>query len=308
MIDHRLHTFLTVCKYMNYTKAAQELFITQPAVSQHIRYLEKYYGVSLFSSSGKTLTLTPAGRLLLQKASAMKNDEILLKQSLLTADTGTFSYHFGVTTTIGEFVIARPLARFLRDNPKTGIQMTMANTEELLEGLRRGDYHFALVEGYFPRDEFAFRVFSTEDFVAVCSASHVFAGTPSETPSLQAQPSRMKDLLSEPLLLRESGSGTRDILEKALDLNNISLSSFSRITEINSMYAIVQLLLADCGISFLYKTAVLPYLRTGQLRVIPLEDFHPRHDFAFLWQKGSVYGSEYEKIFGQLQTGRDATF
>ena len=74
------------------------------------------------------------------------------------------------------------------------------------------------------------------------------------------------------------------------------------------MYAIVQLLLADCGISFLYKTAVLPYLRTGQLRVIPLEDFHPRHDFAFLWQKGSVYGSEYEKIFGQLQTGRDATF
>ena len=54
MIDHRLHTFLTVCKYMNYTKAAQELFITQPAVSQHIRYLEKYYGVSLFSYSGKT--------------------------------------------------------------------------------------------------------------------------------------------------------------------------------------------------------------------------------------------------------------
>ena len=100
MIDHRLHTFLTVCKYMNYTKAAQELFITQPAVSQHIRYLEKYYGVSLFSYSGKILTLTPAGRLLLQKASAMKNDEILLKQSLLTADTGTFSYHFGVTTTI----------------------------------------------------------------------------------------------------------------------------------------------------------------------------------------------------------------
>lgn len=135
---------------MNYTKAAQELFITQPAVSQHIRYLEKYYGVSLFSYSGKTLTLTPAGRLLLQKASAMKNDEILLKQSLLTADTGTFSYHFGVTTTIGEFVIARPLARFLRDNPKTGIQMTMANTEELLEGLRRGDYHLLWWKVIFP--------------------------------------------------------------------------------------------------------------------------------------------------------------
>ena len=58
MIDYRLHTFLTVCRYMNYTKAARELFITQPAVSQHIRYLEKYYGVRLFDYRGKTLTLS----------------------------------------------------------------------------------------------------------------------------------------------------------------------------------------------------------------------------------------------------------
>lgn len=128
--------------------------------------------------------------------------------------------------------------------------MTMGNTEELLSGLRDGTFHFALIEGFFPREEFASRIYSTEEFIPVCAAGHVFS----------RQLARIQDLLSEPLLLREPGSGTRNILEKALDINNISLSSFSRITEINSMYAIVQLLLEDCGISFLYKTAVLPYL------------------------------------------------
>ena len=291
MIDYRLHTFLTVCRYMNYTKAARELFITQPAVSQHIRYLEKYYGVRLFDYRGKTLTLSPAGRLLLEKASVMDNDGCRLKESLHEAENGGAAYRFGVTTTIGEFVIARPLARFLRNNPDIQIQMTMGNTEELLSGLRDGTFHFALIEGFFPREEFASRIYSTEEFIPVCAAGHVFS----------RQPARIQDLLSEPLLLREPGSGTRNILEKALDINNISLSSFSRITEINSMYAIVQLLLEDCGISFLYKTAVLPYLASGMLRQIPLEDFRLQHDFSFLWQTGTVFAREYEAIFAQLK-------
>ena len=99
----------------------------------------------------------------------------------------------------------------------------------------------------------------------------------------------MSDLLCETLILREPGSGTRDILERALKLHNIPLSSFSRVTELNSMYAIVQLLLEDCGISFLYKTAVLPYLREGRLRQIPLRDFRLQHDFSFLWQIGRAH-------------------
>ncbi|HIW59738.1 MAG TPA: LysR family transcriptional regulator [Candidatus Anaerobutyricum avicola] len=293
MIDHRLRTFLTVCQYMNYTKAAKALFITQPAVSQHIRGLEKEFGVSLFSYSGKTLTLTAAGKLLLKKASAMQNDEVLLKDALLHAGSGIASYRFGVTTTIGEFVIARPLARFLRARPDINIQMSMGNTEELLGGLRDGSCHFALVEGYFPEEEFACRVYSTEDFIPVCSASHTFS----------RPPERMSDLLCETLILREPGSGTRDILERALKLHNIPLSSFSRVTELNSMYAIVQLLLEDCGISFLYKTAVLPYLREGRLQQIPLRDFRLQHDFSFLWQKGSVFSAEYEEIFTHLREG-----
>lgn len=292
MLDYRLRTFLTVCKYFNYTKAAKELFITQPAVSQHIRYLEDYFGVPLFFYSGKTLSLSPAGHLLLQKASAMQNDEILLKERLKNAGNNIASYRFGVTTTIGEFVIAKPLAKFLRHNPDIRIQITMGNTEELLNGLRNGSCHFALIEGFFPREEFSFRTYSIENFIPVCAATHTFS----------SNPTRLQDLLPESLILREQGSGTRDIFERALQLHNISLSSFSHITELNSMYAIVQLLLEDCGISFLYETAVRHYMDSGNLKKISLQDFHIQHEFSFLWQKGSVFAGEYEDIFSQLKT------
>lgn len=290
MIDYRLHTFLTVCKYMNYTKAAEELFITQPAVSQHIHFLEKYYDTTLFIYKGKTLSLTPSGTLLLQKASTMENDSRMLKKSLQFASPSRITYKFGVTTTIGEFVIAKPLARFLHKHPEIHIQMTMSNTQDLLKGLRNGTYHFALIEGYFPENEFESQIYSQEEFIPVCASEHPFV----------KQPSRLQDLISEPLILRETGSGTRAILEKALDIKNIPLSSFAHITEINSMYTIVQLLLEDCGISFLYKAAVLPQLKSGKLRSIHLDDFQLKHDFSFLWQKGSIYREEYHQIFQEL--------
>ena len=82
MLDFRVHTFLAVCRHMNYTKAAEELHITQPAVSQHIRYLETLYGVRLFVSEGKKVHLSPAGERLLQAATTLKNDEAYLKELL----------------------------------------------------------------------------------------------------------------------------------------------------------------------------------------------------------------------------------
>ena len=143
---------------------------------------------------------------------------------------------------IGEFVIARPLARFLRARPDINIQMSMGNTEELLGGLR--DAPATLLSS---RDTFRKRNLPAGvqhgRLIPVCSASHTFS----------RPPERMSDLLCETLILREPGSGTRDILERALKLHNIPLSSFSRVTELNSMYAIVQLLLEDCGISFCIK-------------------------------------------------------
>ena len=88
MLDFRVYTFLAVCEYMNYTRAAEALHITQPAVSQHIRYLENMYQVKLFLAEGKRIHLSPAGERLLHAAITLKNDEVFLRKQMLEGGEG----------------------------------------------------------------------------------------------------------------------------------------------------------------------------------------------------------------------------
>ena len=130
MLDFRLDTFLVVCKYMNFTKAAQELNITQPAVSQHIHYLEEAYQAKLFEYHAKKLTLTPQGEELLRAATTMKHDSIHLHDHLAHLAQEKRELIFGVTLTIGSFVMPPHLAAYLRKYPQTHIHMVVANPQE----------------------------------------------------------------------------------------------------------------------------------------------------------------------------------
>ncbi|MCC8025823.1 MAG: LysR family transcriptional regulator [Clostridium sp.] len=291
MMDFRMDTFLAVCEHMNYTRAAQALHITQPAVSQHIRYLEKHYQVKLFCCEGKQVGLTPGGEHLLRAATALKNDEHFLREQLIHASQGSPALKFGTTITIGESVISRPLAAYIKRHPGTGISLVIQNTNELLHKLKAGEIRFALVEGYYDHKEYDSLIYRTEPFVPVCALGHRFV----------REPKTLKDLLGEALLVREPGSGTRDILEKALVTRNLGLQDFGRMIEIGSMHVILQLLKMDMGISFLYRRAVEEELRTGELRELKLQDFQMEHDFAFIWNRGSIYGDEYRNICREMQ-------
>ena len=110
MLDFRIDTFLAVCRSMNFTRAAEELHITQPAVSQHIRHLEKRYGVKLFDYQGKRLSLTAAGEALFSAAVTMKHDDLFLREQLPTLGRGRKSLVFGATLTVGECTAPERLA------------------------------------------------------------------------------------------------------------------------------------------------------------------------------------------------------
>lgn len=110
MQDFRMETFLMVCRFLNYTNAAKALNITQPAVSQHIRFLEDHYKVKLFLYEGKKLRLTEAGAMLYNAATTMKHDEVILSEQLKTS--GRLKLIFGATLTIGDFVLPEKLIRF----------------------------------------------------------------------------------------------------------------------------------------------------------------------------------------------------
>ena len=292
MMDFRMDTFVTVCQYLNYTKAAEILHITQPAVSQHIHYLENYYGTKLFVYEKKKMMLTQAGDMLYKAAVTMKHDVRYLQESLRDFAMRKERLIFGATLTIGEFVIAEQLRDYLNCFPNAEIRMMIGNTRELLDKLHLGEIDFALVEGNFSKKEYDYLTFSQERFIPVCGWDYCFSHNPE----------KLEDLLSERLIVREIGSGTREIMEKNFEYRNLAIGDFRNTIEISGMTAIKNMVEYNCGITFLYEAVVKRELKSGILREIELADFQISHDFTFIWNRGSVFSENYREIFKLLHT------
>jgi DNA-binding transcriptional LysR family regulator len=271
---------------MNLTKAADELNITQPAVTQHIHYLEDYYGCKLFVYQGKKMNLTDAGKLLFEAAVTMKSDDMYLKESIKAIDKWKKRLIFGATLTIGEFVLAEHLKKYLDIYPDIEIRMMIGNTSELLEKLTLGEIDFALVEGNFAKNQFDYMVYSQEQYIPVCKKGYSF----------KKEPEKLMDLLSERIIIREDGSGTREILQKNLEARNLGFEDFSHVIEIGGMNAIISLVKSGYGITFLYEAAVKKDLEDGSLRKLNLTDFQVTHDFSFVWNKGSIFSENYQEV------------
>lgn len=215
MLDFRMGTFLAVCKYMNFTRAAEALNFTQPAVSQHIKYLESKYDAPLFLRERKNLTLSPAGEILCFALESMRNDENTMKKRMKESLSGKKVLTFGVMM-IGEYAIVSSLAGFIKAHPNTDFHIRYGNTQTLLSDLYEGNIDFAIVEGYFKEEKYQTHIYRTKEYIAVASSQHAF------TKLIHC----LKDLTSERLLIREPGSGTRAILSRALALKNMSILNF----------------------------------------------------------------------------------
>lgn len=290
MLDYRTETFLTVCRTMSFTKAARSLHISQPAVSQHIHYLEGYYHARLFRQEGKKLLLTDAGQLLQKSLTMLHNNELYLQEQLRLLADKRMTLRFGASRTVGEFMIARPLAQFLLRRPGADVTVRVDNTRRLLQLLDLGEIDFAVLEGDYPAGQYAHRPYCTEAFIAVCGGGAALPGGPL---SLGA-------LTGERLLLREAGSGTRSILERALTEHGLALRDFANLTVVENMSAIKELVLAGCGITFLYEGAVRAELESGALRRLPLTDFAVRHEISLVWKKDNLFQGAFEGVFEEL--------
>ena len=291
MLDFRTETFLTVCKTMNFTAAAKELHITQPAVSQHIHYLEKQYNTTFFTYHNKQLSLTKSGEILKRRLTTMKNDEKNIQKEIQNLSNNIESLSIGVTMTIGEYVIVDKLAAFLLSHPNMNIHLHYGNTALLLKLLDAGEIDMAIIEGNYPKKNYGHKKYSTEDYIAVCAASHQFrSGTPTT----------ISDLIGERLIVRKAGSGTRNILEENLLARGLHINDFTHYIEVENMHTIISFLKKDCGISFMYKVAVLEELDAKILKEIHLSDFKMQHDFDFVWGKNSIYTDKYIELCDNL--------
>ena len=289
MLDFRMDTFLALCRTMNYTRAAEELNITQPAVTQHIQYLQRHYGVKLFQYRDKHLFLTEAGAALRSAALTMEHDERELMEHLPLLQKGLQHLRLGATLTVGEYALPPHLGRYMKRHPDVALHLVVGSTRRLLEGLNRGELDAAVVEGYFAKREYDAIRWSMEPYVCVCAAGSALEG-----------PMELEDLFTQTLILRDPESGTREILERALLERNFQLSDFRRVVEINDLTVIKQLVEQNCGITFLYRRAVERELEEGQLRQVFLRGWEVQHEFTFLWRKGSVFEQNYRRLYAQL--------
>ena len=286
MQDFRMETFLAVCRVMNYTRAAEQLHLTQPAVTQQIHFLEREYGVPLFRCQGRQVQLTEAGALLRRAALTMQDDERHLRDRMRRAGSARASYRFGATLTVAEFLLPGNLARLLAARPDSRVEMQVGNTRELLEKLDTGTLDFAIVEGDFSRTEYDSLPFRTEAYTA--------AAAPALAARLQGR--ALAALQSETLIVRERGSGTREILETCLAGRGLELDGFANAVELGSIGAIKELTKAGLGVTFLYRAAIRREEAEGSLCPVALADFALSHEILFIFRKNSIFRSDYEGL------------
>ena len=243
MIDTRLRTFLMLCEIRNYRKTAEALHMTQPAVTQHIHYLERAYNCKLFHYENRVLTLTKQGEILQTYAQNMCYQEKQIQLKLQEHEGRTL--HIGVTKTVGGYEMDEKITNYLKVKGNN-ICVVMDNTDRLLQLLSKGELDFALIEGTFDRNKYASRMYKKEEFVGVCAKDHPFAN----------KTVLPKDMFKEHLFLREEGSGTRHIFENILKEYNHDLNEFSTVTTISDFGLMMHLIKELKGITFAYKSVL----------------------------------------------------
>lgn len=288
MIDQKVNTFLKVAELQNYTKAAAELNLTQPAVTQHIKKLEDYYGCSLFDIRGKSIQLTVQGRTFYNYANFQMANETQLINQMKRAQT---PIKIGATLSIADYYLPSYLSSYIKNNEEN-ISLTVNNTKSIIEKLLNNELYCAFIEGIFDKSIFHFKEFYTTKFLPVARKGH----------PLEGKEILLADIHQYPLILREAGSGTREIYENYLYQNNDSILSASKIYEISSFGIIKKMLSHTDAISFMYEEVAREEVEKGELTYLSIENYAIERPLYFIYPNNSLM-KERNELFYQKLTG-----
>lgn len=288
MLDIRVDTFLSVCKNKSYTKAAEALNITQPAVTQHIQFLERHYGCKFFEYVNRGLKLTEEGELFYKHILQAKGSDQFIIRKLEEIGQEKKTLSFAATMTIGEFTLAPVLSDFVKTFSDYDITMYVDNTKTVLKMLMEGKILFAIVEGLFNKAEYETKLYKMSNFILVASA---------EDPIASKEGIYLDDLKDQTIIIREKGSGSREVLERGLFDRNYTLDSFKKIIEIGNVNVAKALIKSRVGLGFMYEDAVKEEIKKGELMEVKLKDFVLRREFNFVCMKNEIIKDEVKKFW-----------
>lgn len=249
IIDFRhLDTFCRVAALKSFSRAADDLFLTQPTVSGHILSLEKSLSIRLFDRTGREVRLTKAGEIFLRYASKI----LTVRKDLLNALTefsqgikGELS--MGASTIPGEYILPRLMGDFKREHPGLTLSLKISDTKEIVQELLQGHIEFGMIGAKVNHPSLHYEKFEEDEIIVIAPSDHPLTRKKSVT---------LKDILKEPWIVREEGSGTQMAVERALRSKGRRLKDFNVAIEMGSTSSVKEAVKARLGLAFISKIAV----------------------------------------------------
>lgn len=293
MDDHKLKVFCTVAETKSFSKASEIIHLTQPAVSLQIQALEEVYGTRLFDRSNNTVVLTRAGTLLYKYAR-----EILTLYSSVEKELGEITglvkgnLCVGASTTIGNYLLPSVIIDFKKKFPKIRVSLQVGNTKQVLEQLTAGNIDIGLVEGEVHRQKIVVDKLIADELVLIMSAAHRW-GKKKEV--------SIAELSEEPFILREEGSGTRQMIEKNLEKQGLSFNDLTISLVLGSTEAIKSAVEEGMGISIISAWAAKKEIRYGTLKTAQFKDIKFLRNFSLIYPKGTIRSHTFEQFLEFLK-------
>jgi len=277
--NFRVVVFRAVAERLSFRKAAEELYLTQPAVSLQIKALEEDLGVQLFDRSGAHITLTAAGGILLDYAKQV-NALLVEAEHEIAALSGEHAGQLalGASTTIAQYVLPRLLGEFCKEHPRVRATLISGNTERIVEAVAKQTIALGFIEGPSRSRDVKTEPFLQDELVLIVSTAHEWA----ERTSIS-----LSDLCTAPLLMRERGSGTRHVIEMELERQGIKRSSLHIVMELDSSEAIKSAVEAGLGVGFVSRWAIAKDLRLDRsFKIVEVEGMDVKRDFLVAYPSG----------------------
>lgn len=276
--DFRFLVFKTVAELQSFTKAAAELYITQPAVTKHISELERQIGDPLFVRHGSSITLTPKGVLLLDQTLQVLASYKALNDVIFT-ETETFEgwVNFGASTTVSQYLLPQVLAQLKKRYPNVHISLFNGNSRQIEELIKNGKLDLGIIEGCSQIPTLHYDLFMEDELLLVTAAGKKSARKKSIT---------LDELKQLPLIIRENGSGTLDIIEQALEKQGFARKDLNIEMQLGSTESIKHYLYNSETFAFISVRAIIDELKEGKLQVVNLPEMPITRNFRFVSPHG----------------------
>lgn len=282
MSEFRLKVFESVARNLSYTKSSRELFISQPAITKHIQELESQYHTRLFERMGNRIMLTEAGRLMQEHTQRILEEYARLEYEMsLLSDEHRGTLRLGASTTIAQYVLPPLLARFVEKFPKVELSLLNGNSEEIERALQEHRIDLGLVEGNIRQANLKYTSFMSDELVAVVNARSKWKDT--EELSLD-------ELKAIPLVLRERGSGTLDVVVSALAQHDIRLQELNVQLYLGSTESIKLFLRNSNAMAIVSIRSISEEIYMGQFKVIDIPQLEMGREFDYVQLHGEDSG------------------